>query len=37
MRMREGEILFLHVVNAGTRWMQQGTSTFDVMSLMYYR
>ena len=37
MRMREGEIFFLRVVNAGTRWMQQGMSTFDVMSLIHYK
>ena len=28
---------FFCVVNAGTRWMQQGLSTFYVMSPLYYK
>ena len=28
---------FFVFINVGSRWMQQGMSTFDVMSVMYYK
>ena len=28
---------FFVVVNVGSRWVQQGMSTFNVMSVMYYK